>query len=148
MNMLDIKNFPPLDYACAEAMNSLCTNLTFCGSDIRRIMLTSCKGGEGKTFLTMNIGRTMAGLGKKVAILDVDLRRSNMVATYGINFGESSGYGIAHYLAGKCEMNEILYQTNVFGLYLVPTGSLCCQSAATPQLPALPQASRRVGQAV
>lgn len=122
MNRLDITRFPQLDYSCAEAMNSLCTNLTFCGSDIRSIMLTSCRAGEGKSFLTMNIGRTMAELGKKVVTLDCDLRRSNAAATYGLDFGGSRGFGIVHYLAGKCEIDEILYQTNIFNLHLVPAG--------------------------
>ena len=122
LRSLKITNFPSLDYACIEALNSLCTNLTFCGSDYKRIMLTSCRGGEGKSFLSMNIARTMAGLGKKVAVLDADLRRSNITAAYGLKFENGSDYGITHYLAGKCEMNDILYVTNISGLCLVPIG--------------------------
>lgn len=122
MKTLEISNFPALDYACAEAMNSLCTNLTFCRTDMKRVMLTSCRGGEGKTFLSMNIARTMAGLGKKVAVLDADLRRSSIEAEYALNFVKSADYGITHYLAGKCEMSEILYLTDIPGFYMVPVG--------------------------
>ena len=111
MKTMEISAFPPLDYACVEAINSLCTNLTFCGNDVKRIMLTSCRGGEGKTFLTMNAARTMAGLGKKIAVLDADLRRSSIAAVYGLNAGRGVDYGITHYLAGKCEMGDILYMT-------------------------------------
>ncbi len=122
MKTLEISTFPHLDYACAEAINSLCTNLTFCGNDVKRIMLTSCREGEGKTFLAMNTARTMAGLGKRVVILDADLRRSSIAAVYGLNSGRGGGFGITHYLAGKCEMNEILYLTGIPGLCIVPVG--------------------------
>lgn len=122
MKALEISNFPALEYACAEAMNALCTNLTFCGNDVKRIMLTSCRESEGKTFLTMNIARTMAGLGKKVAVLDADLRRSNTSALYGMKFERGSDFGITHYLAGKCEIGEILYRTNIPGFCIVPVG--------------------------
>lgn len=41
MNQLSIGRFPELDYACGEAMNTLCTNLFYCGENIRSVLLTS-----------------------------------------------------------------------------------------------------------
>ena len=76
MNALTIRHFPPLSYACSEAVNTLCTNLSFAGENVKKIMLTSCHASEGKTFLSMNIMRTMAKLGKTVVLVDADLRRS------------------------------------------------------------------------
>ena len=35
MNHLNISGFPALDYACSEAMNTLCTNLSYCGTNVR-----------------------------------------------------------------------------------------------------------------
>ena len=55
MKRLEITNFPPLDYAGEEAINTLATNLSFAGSDIRKVMITSCQSGEGKSFLSMNL---------------------------------------------------------------------------------------------
>ena len=78
MNKLELTRFPALDYACKEAINTLCTNLTFSGSDIRRIMLTSCQAHEGKSFLTLCIQRTLAQLGYRVVLVDADLRRSQI----------------------------------------------------------------------
>ena len=78
MNALTIRHFPPLSYACSEAVNTLCTNLSFAGENVKKIMLTSCHASEGKTFLSMNIMRTMAKLGKTVVLVDADLRR-NMI---------------------------------------------------------------------
>ena len=44
--------------------------------EIRRIMMTSCHASEGKSFITMNMMRTFARLGKRVVLVDADLRRS------------------------------------------------------------------------
>ena len=72
MNNLTIGRFPPLSYACGEAVNTLCTNLSFSGENLRKIMITSCHAAEGKSFLAMNIMRTMAKCGKRVALVDAD----------------------------------------------------------------------------
>jgi capsular exopolysaccharide synthesis family protein len=111
-----------LGYAAAEALNALCTNLTFCGKDVKRIMLTSCSSGEGKTFLSMNIARTMAALGKNTAFIDADLRRSHVMAWYGLLLEGGYEYGTTHFLAGKCEFKDALYITNIPGLSMMPVG--------------------------
>ena len=41
MNQMHISRFPKLDYACNEALNTLCTNLSYCGDDIRTVLFTS-----------------------------------------------------------------------------------------------------------
>lgn len=78
MNQVELTRFPALDYACKEAMNTLCTNLTFVGGMRNRIMITSCNASEGKSFLSMNIMRTLAQLGHSVVLVDADLRRSQI----------------------------------------------------------------------
>jgi len=76
MNKLTITNFPAASYAVQEALNTLCTNLSFSGSKVKKIVVTSSHAAEGKSFLTMSIMRTMAKFGKRVAFVDADLRRS------------------------------------------------------------------------
>ena len=78
MNYLNITRFPPLDYACTEAMNTLCTNLSYCGTDIRTILFTSRYEQEGKSGIAMNVMRTLAGYGKRVLLVDADLRCSTL----------------------------------------------------------------------
>ena len=89
MKSVAFKNLPELSYAGNEAINTLCTNLTFSGEHIKKIMLTSCHASEGKSFLSMNIVRTLAKLGKKVVLLDCDLRKS-VIARKHLAFGEST----------------------------------------------------------
>ena len=122
MNRIDFTRFQGLDYACKEAINTLCTNLGFLGKDKRVIMFTSSDAHEGKSFLTINTMRTLAQLGNKVVLVDTDLRRSQLVSGYGVRMQTGKGYGLAHYLAGRCEMDEILYETDILRAYLVPVG--------------------------
>jgi len=122
MNKLELTRFPALDYACKEAINTLCTNLTFSGSEIKRIMLTSCQAHEGKSFLTLCIQHTLAQLGYRVVLVDADLRRSQIAFRYGMQIKEGSGQGTSHYLAGKCELEDVIYETNVEGAYMIPVG--------------------------
>ena len=123
MNELNISRFPSLSYACTEAINTLCTNLSFSGVDVKKIMITSCHSGEGKSYLAMNIMRTMAKLGKTVALVDADLRRSSLTSRFGLQFRSSDQkLGLAHYLAGKAEEEDVIYRTNIEGAYMVPLG--------------------------
>lgn len=122
MNTVTIRRFPLLEYACSEAVNTLCTNLSFAGENVRKIMITSCHASEGKSFLSINIMRTMAMLGKTVAFVDADLRRSAIASKYGLQFEREDPPGLAHFLAGMAKKSEIVYATNIPGAYMVPIG--------------------------
>lgn len=123
MKRLSIGRFPPLSYACGEAMNTLCTNLSFSGENIRKIMITSCHASEGKSYLSMNVMRMMAQLGKTVVLVDADLRRSMIVSRYGLQFSDPGEmYGLVHYLAGKANEDDVIYQTDIMGAYMIPVG--------------------------
>ena len=122
MNALTIRRFPPLGYASREAVNTLCTNLSFAGENVKKIMITSCHVSEGKSFLSMNVMRTLAKLGKTVVLVDADLRRSMISSKYALQFEQEHSPGLAHYLAGMASENEIVYATNIPGAYMVPVG--------------------------
>ena len=123
MNHLSINKFSPLNYAGAEAVNMLCTNLSFSGENVKKIMLTSCHSSEGKSYLSMNIMRNMAKLGKGVVLVDADLRRSMIVQNYDIQFDAGKkAMGLSHYLAGMADEADVVYETNLPGAYIVPAG--------------------------
>ncbi len=123
MNQLRIQKFPPVGYACAEAINTLCTNLTFSGENVKRIMMTSCHATEGKSFLSMNIARTLATLGYRVALVDADLRKSVINSRYKVEFVDAAHTaGLAQYLAGQVAIGDVVYGTNLNNVYMVPVG--------------------------
>lgn len=121
-NYLEVSNFPQLDYVCNEAMNTLCTNLSYCGKDIRKIMITSRYAGEGKSYIAMNLLRTFSQLGKRTVLIDVDLRASGIQSDYRLRYSTQSHYGLSEYLSGICGLEEAVYQTNLPNTYMIPAG--------------------------
>lgn len=122
MKSLTIKKFPDLDYAGTEAINTLCTNLTFTGAKYKRIMVTSVMNSEGKSFLSMQIMRTLSELGKLVTLVDSDLRRSMIDATFRIQYSDKEKFGLSHFLARKCELEDMIYATDLKRAYYIPIG--------------------------
>lgn len=121
MNQLEITHFPSLDYACTEAMNTLCTNLSYCGTDVRTILFTSRYEHEGKSSIAMNVMRTLASYGKNVLLVDADLRCSTLARRYRFHF-DGQACGLAQYLADLCDLEDAVYRTNLPGAYLLPAG--------------------------
>ena len=84
-----------LDYAGSEAMNTICSNLTFSGKNIKKIVVTSCEPNDGKSFVAFQVALNMARRGKKVLLMDADLRLSVMNMHYNIKL-DGKGSGLAH----------------------------------------------------
>lgn len=123
MNSLTISRFPELNYACTEAINTLCTNLSYCGKDIKVLQFTSRYEQEGKSSIAIHVTRTLASFGKKVLLVDADLRCSALARRYQFVYEQDSpAYGLAHYLAGMCRLDDAIYRTNIPNVYVLPAG--------------------------
>lgn len=84
-----------------EAFRVLRTNLEFVSAETgtgQVILMTSFNPGSGKTFLTVNIAATLALKGKRVLVIDGDLRRGSTSVYVG-----SPHHGLSNYLAGKVQ---------------------------------------------
>lgn len=79
MNLPEVK-----DYRLTEGLNQLKTNLAFCGKDIKVITITSSVQNEGKSLVAFDLSKTMAESGKKILMVDADLRKSVLAAKYHI----------------------------------------------------------------
>ncbi len=131
MKKLSINQLPPMSYACSEALNTLSTNISFSGENVRVIMLTSCHADEGKTYVAMNLVRTLAKLGKTVTLVDADLRRSVVNSRYHVEFEDNNeAYGLSHLLAGMVDEEQVVYETNLPNVYMVPVGHEVSNSLA------------------
>ena len=106
-----------------EAFRVLRTNLEFMMRDDKGnvLILTSFNPGSGKTFLTINVAITLAIKGKRVLVVDGDLRH-----------GSLSGYvdrpkeGLSNYLAGQIDdVNQIIIADELRpSLHILPTGTI------------------------
>lgn len=121
MRQCVIHQVKPLDYSGEEALNSICTNLTFAGRDLQRILITSNEMSEGKSWMSMHIALNIAQRGRRVLLVDADLRRSFLMQRYKVDV-EGEVLGLAHYLTGQCKLEDALYETNLDGACIIPAG--------------------------
>lgn len=121
-DQLMINNFPNLEYGATEALNTLWTNLSYSGSNMKTFAITSCRPNEGKSFIVMNLARTIAITGKRTLVIDADLRKSVLAGRYRINSLSGKIWGLAHYLTGQCTMEQIAYETNIPRMHMILAG--------------------------
>ena len=119
---VELEKLEKLGYGKKEAFNSLRTNLSFCGADIQVIAFTSCTPDEGKSSTVMELGRAMAEDGKRVLLVDADLRKSILVGRHHANSKSGSIKGLSHYLSGQAKLADVLYETNIENLDIVFAG--------------------------
>ncbi|MFO0678068.1 MAG: polysaccharide biosynthesis tyrosine autokinase [Polyangiaceae bacterium] len=106
--------------AVAEAARSARTNIMFMNPDgpHRRILITSAAPAEGKTTVACSIAIAMAQSGKRVVIVDCDMRKPRLHRI----FGRSGDAGLTNYLAEGAHIDEIAKPTVVDGLSCIPAG--------------------------
>ena len=63
-------------YTMKESLRALKTNIQFCGDDIRTIVITSALPNEGKSTVTLDLARSLTESGKRVLLIDTDMRKS------------------------------------------------------------------------
>lgn len=111
MKTVTVDNMPELPYAMEEAINRLRINISFLGTDIRKIMVISTMPNEGKSFVAMQLWHQIAQAGTPTLLLDADLRKSVMTDKYGIAPEEGTMQGTSHYLANDYPIENAIYHT-------------------------------------
>ncbi len=89
----------------------------------RKIVITSGKGGVGKTTITANLGRALAGFGARVALVDVDFGLNNLDVVMGIE--NKTVYDMRDLLEGRCRIKQALVQCDdKKNLFVLPSGNM------------------------
>ena len=84
----------------------------------KAISLVNQKGGVGKTTSSINLSASLAVLGKKVLLIDLD-PQGNTTTGVGINKGEIER-SIYDVLIGECKITEAIIKTRYKNLYVIP----------------------------
>ena len=82
---LELKNTERNDYYYEEAIKTLRTNIQFCGSSLKTILFTSTVSGEGKSATTVAVASSLGSIGKRVLLVDADIRKSVLVKRHEIS---------------------------------------------------------------
>lgn len=107
------------NYFVREAFNTLRTNILFSGKDVKSIVITSCFAHEGKSTISFETARSLAESGKRVLLVDADLRKSVMVSRI---TKERGIMGLSQLLSGQVSMEDVIYHTQFTGLDIIFAG--------------------------
>jgi succinoglycan biosynthesis transport protein ExoP len=110
----------PANSHVAEAYRALRSSVGFAGVDtpIRRLQVTSASAGEGKSTTSINLAISMAMDGKKVILVDADLRRPSLHRLLNV----PNAPGLSELLVGMHSVDAAIHPTEVENLSFVPAG--------------------------
>ena len=96
------------------------------------IVVTSGKGGVGKTTTTANIGVGLARQGKRVVLMDTDIGLRNLDVVLGLE--NRIVYDLVDVVSGTCRLKQALIKDKRYdGLYLLPAAQTKDKNAITPE---------------
>ena len=106
----------------AEAFRNIRTNLRFIDNSEgpKVAAVTSTISGEGKTLIAINLAGIIAYSGKKVILLDLDMRRPKINKGFGVD----NNYGMSTVLIGKSSIKEAIRHSDQDGLDFITAGPI------------------------
>lgn len=108
--------------AVAEAFRQLRLSIQFArlGNNPHTILVTSSVAGEGKSYVSANLGSVCADAGLRVLLVDLDLRRPTLAK----RLGAVNQVGLMNVLVGSISLDAAIQATRTEGLFLLTTGPL------------------------
>ncbi|HCQ8614889.1 TPA: polysaccharide biosynthesis tyrosine autokinase [Klebsiella pneumoniae] len=109
----------PADLAI-EAIRGLRTSLHFAMMEARNniLMISGASPNAGKTFVSTNLAAVISQTGKKVLLIDTDMRKGYTNKLFNIN----NDHGLSDFLSGKNDINKTIKTIDVAGFDFIPRG--------------------------
>lgn len=112
----------------SEIFRTLRTNIQFMNTKnkLKSLLVTSTIAGEGKSWISANLAATFAQAGKKVIILDADMRKGRQYRIFDV----SPRPGLSNYLSGVTEndkevdLADYVQETEIENLFVIPAGNV------------------------
>ena len=110
------------DDVAVESLRTLRSSLEFSMDENSNpiIGISGLIPGVGKSFISVNLAALYAGLGKKVLLIDADLRKGRLHKEFGIKRGK----GLSQILLHTATIDEVISSTEVENLYILPCGNV------------------------
>ncbi len=111
----------PADLAI-EALRSLRTSLHFAMMEAKNniIAISGPSPSVGKSFISVNLASVLAQSGKKVLIIDADMRKGYLQTQFGLKWDD----GLSDYLSGRLNLEQVTKPTKVEGLSVITRGQI------------------------
>jgi len=108
--------------AFSEAYRSVRTALQFstAAGTPRTLLITSASPSEGKSTAALTIARNFSQIGKRVLLIDSDMRKPSIHKKMGVD----NAIGLSNYLAGLTEISEVVRDTEYSNMQVITTGPL------------------------
>ncbi len=112
----------------AESFRQLRANFMFSApaDQQKTVLITSCAPSEGKTCITVNLGTSLALIGKKVLLVDANFHRPGIAQALNIKNTER---GLTNILVGEANAEELIQNSGLENLDVLPAGPLPPNSA-------------------
>lgn len=109
-----------------EDYATLRTNISFSlpGEGGKCIAITSSSQGEGKSTTSINLAISYAQLGKKVLLIDTDMRLPTIASRLHIKEDEKQKSGLSHLLIGECTEEEAVHRLEEDQIYVITAGRI------------------------
>jgi succinoglycan biosynthesis transport protein ExoP len=106
----------------SETFRSLRTSLLLATPDRppRHVLVTSCEPGDGKSTVTLNLAIVLTQMGRKVLVVDADLRRPRIHKALAL----SSDQGLSNYLSGNAAIDQLVHETEIPNLHVISSGPI------------------------
>ena len=113
----------------SEIFRTLRTNIQFMNTKgkLKSILITSTLPGEGKSWVASNLAVTFAQAGKKVILIDADMRKGRVYSIFGV----SPRPGLSNYLSGiydnedaSNDLADYIQETDIENLYVISAGNV------------------------
>ena len=107
----------------AEQFRALRTNLQYIlpDKDDKVILITSSISGEGKSYVSTNLAAVLALTGKRVVLLELDLRKPKIASALNLKYAK----GYSQYAIGKADLDDVIVPSGVNdNLFVIPAGPL------------------------
>lgn len=130
MKKLNLTDKRKSDYFYSEAIKTLRTNIQLSGQSIKTILITSCFPNEGKSDVVLSLAQELGSIGKKVLLLDADIRKTAYAGRLGV---EEEIKGLSQLLSGQVGLQDIMlfYEFPEYGYYI--RRSQCTEPVGTSQ---------------
>ena len=109
------------DDTAVEALRSLRTSLHFAMLEAANniVMISGPTAGLGKSFVSINFGAVVAASGKRIIVIDADMRRGRLARHAGV----SQKPGLSDYIAGAADLMTVVHATSTSGLDFIASGT-------------------------